>query len=101
MRVFLSWAAFLAALLLLVVGVLNASWTADPPPGVLKLIAHRGVSQMFDHKGVGDDTCTASRIEPPIHDHLENTVPSIQAAGQMGADMVEIDVAPTADGKMA
>jgi len=59
------------------------------------------VSQLFDHKGINRDSCTATRIEPPIHNYLENTIASLQAARQMAADMVEIDVAPTADGKMA
>lgn len=101
MKFWLKWVAFVLALIVLVVGFLNASWTADPPSGTLKLIAHRGVSQLFDHKGVGRDTCTATRIEPPVHDYLENTVRSIAAAGNLGADMVEIDIAPTADGKVA
>jgi glycerophosphoryl diester phosphodiesterase len=100
-KVWLTRLAFVVALFCLIVGFINASWAVDPPLGTLKLIAHRGVSQLFDHQGVGRDTCTATRIEPPIHDYLENTVRSIQTAGEVGADMVEIDVAPTADGKMA
>ena len=30
----------------------NASWLAPKPVGGVKLIAHRGVSQLFDHEGV-------------------------------------------------
>ena len=100
-KVWLTRIVFFLALFFLVAGLVNASWSADPPQGTLKLIAHRGASQLFDHKGVGRDSCTATRIEPPVHDYLENTVRSIQAAGEMGADMVEIDIAPTADGKIA
>ena len=101
MKVWLGRAGLMLALVLLVIVTVNASWWADPPPGVIRLIAHRGVAQLFDHKAVERDTCTAIRIEPPVHDYLENTVRSIDAAWRLGADMVEIDVAPTADGKMA
>lgn len=101
MKVWLSRAGLAVALVLLVVVTVNASWWADPPPGVIRLIAHRGVAQLYDHQGIGRDSCTATRIEPPVHDYLENTVRSIDAAWRLGADMVEIDVAPTADGRMA
>ena len=56
---------------------------------------------MFGHRGLKLDTCTATRIEKPVHDYLENTVRSMQAARQMGADVVEIDIAPTKDGQIA
>jgi glycerophosphoryl diester phosphodiesterase len=100
MKRWLTIAAFVVALLILLVTVVNASWTADAPQGGIRLIAHRGVAQHFDRAGVGNDTCTASRIEPPVHDYLENTVRSMDTARRMGADMVEIDIAPTADGKI-
>src|SRR5690606_42105187 len=35
------------------------------------------------------------------HDYLENTVRSMQKARELGADMVEVDIAPTADGRIA
>ena len=65
------------------------------------LLAHRGVHQNFDMAGVENDTCTATRILPPTHNYLENTLPSIQAALDYGADIVEIDVHPTTDGEFA
>jgi len=101
MKAWLSWIAMALALALLALVTVNASLWADPPPGVVRLIAHRGVSQLYDHRGIGRDSCTATRIEPPVHDYLENTVRSVDAAWRQGADMIEIDVAPTADGKMA
>jgi glycerophosphoryl diester phosphodiesterase len=101
MKYWLSVAAWGFALLLLVLTFVNASWIASPPPGSLRLVAHRGVSQLFDHRGVGNDSCTATRIEQPVHDYLENTPRSLQAASQLGADMVEVDVVPTADGRIA
>ena len=94
-------AAFVVAAALLLLTFVNASWLASKPVGGVKLIAHRGLSQLFDHKGVERDTCTATRIEPPVHDFQENTVRSMQAAARLGADMVEIDIAPTADGRIA
>lgn len=93
--------AFAVAVFLLIFTFVNASWLASKPRGGIRLIAHRGVYQLYDHEGVDRDTCTAERIEQPVHDYLENTTRSMQAARQMGADMVEIDVAPTKDGQIA
>ena len=101
MRGWLRLIAFAIAVFLLIFTFVNASWLASRPLGGVRLIAHRGVSQLFDHEGVERDTCTADRIEPPVHDYLENTVRSMQAARQMGADIVEIDIAPTKDGRIA
>jgi glycerophosphoryl diester phosphodiesterase len=101
MKTWLRRVAFAAAAILLLLTIVNASWLAGKPPGGLRLIAHRGVYQLFDHRGVERDTCTATRIEPPVHDYLENTVRSMQTTRWMGADMVEIDIAPTADGRIA
>jgi glycerophosphoryl diester phosphodiesterase len=101
MKFWLSWIAFGLAAVFLLLSVINASWLADAPRGGIKLIAHRAVPQLYDHTGLGRDSCTAERIEPPVHDYLENTTRSMQAATRLGADMVEIDIAPTADGKIA
>jgi glycerophosphoryl diester phosphodiesterase len=90
---------FAAALFLLT--FVNASWLAPAPVGGVKLIAHRGVSQLFDHEGVHHGSCTANRIVPPVHDLQENTPRSMEAAARIGADMVEVDVVPTADGRIA
>lgn len=80
----------------------NASWLSEPPVDAsLKIIAHRGVHQTFGRDGLTNDTCTAERIEPPRHDLIENTVASMQAAFSAGADVVELDVHPTTDGRFA
>lgn len=90
------------AIAFLILTVTNASWLAPTPAGAPKLIAHRGISQLYDKAGVERDTCTADRIEEPVHDYLENTVRSIQDAVLVtGAQAVEIDIAPTADGEIA
>ena len=101
MKRWLKRIAFALAVVLLLLTVLNASWLAGKPQGGIRLIAHRGVYQLYDHKGVERGTCIADRIEQPVHDYLENTARSMQAARQIGADIVEIDVAPTKDGQIA
>jgi glycerophosphoryl diester phosphodiesterase len=65
------------------------------------LLAHRGMSQTFPMEGIKNDTCTAERIHEPEHPFLENTIPSMEAAFEAGADVVEFDVQPTKDGKFA
>lgn len=94
-------AAFFVAAVVLVLTFVNASWLAPAPVGALRMVAHRGVAQQFDRAGVGNDSCTASRIAPPVHGFVENTIPSIDSARRLGADMVEVDIAPTADGGLA
>lgn len=80
----------------------NASWLAPEQENPrVRLIAHRGVHQTFNRDGVGNDTCTAERIYPPTHEFIENTIPSMRAAFEAGADVVELDVHPTTDGKFA
>jgi glycerophosphoryl diester phosphodiesterase len=79
----------------------NASWLAPSPESAPRLFAHRGLAQTFDLDGVDGQTCTASRIHEPAHGFIENTVAGIEAAFEAGADWVEIDVRPTADGQLA
>jgi glycerophosphoryl diester phosphodiesterase len=89
--------AFLIAIILY-----NASWFDSPHgDGHIKLLAHRGVHQTFPKAGVENDTCTAERIDPPTHDFIENTLPSMEAAFADGADVVELDVHLTPDKKFA
>nr|WP_246100168.1 glycerophosphodiester phosphodiesterase family protein [Stackebrandtia endophytica] len=94
---------FLMVLVLLVgFGYLNNSSllvaTPQEPP---LLLAHRGVAQTFDMTDVDGDTCTAEIIDTPTHDLLENTIDSIAAAFDAGADLVEFDVHITADDRFA
>jgi glycerophosphoryl diester phosphodiesterase len=89
------------AVLFLVLTVVNASWLAPEPKGAAKIIAHRGISQQYDKTGLGRDDCTATRIEQPVHDYLENTTRSIARTAKLGATLVEVDIAPTSDGEMA
>ena len=94
----------IVAMLLVLVGFAylnNANFGSPPTGGKPTLLAHRGVAQRFSLEGVTNDTCTATRIEQPTNDYLENTIPSMQAGFDAGADIVELDVHPTTDGQFA
>jgi glycerophosphoryl diester phosphodiesterase len=78
----------------------NASWAAHAR-GRLTLLSHRGLYQTYRREGLTSTTCTASRIYPPRHAYLENTLASMKAAFDLGADIVEIDIHPTTDGTFA
>jgi len=65
------------------------------------LLAHRGLAQTFPMDGITGDTCTAERIYEPEHPYIENTISSMKAAFEAGADIVELDVHPTTDGEFA
>ena len=79
----------------------NASFLVDPIGSAPVLVAHRGLSQDFDRNGLTTETCTAARMLSTPHEYLENTIPSMQAAFDYGADIVELDVHPTLDGHFA
>jgi glycerophosphoryl diester phosphodiesterase len=71
-----------------------------PDAQSFELVAHRGVHQTFPLQDLHADTCTATRIYPPTHSYIENTIPSMRAAFANGADTVEIDIHRTADGQL-
>lgn len=79
----------------------NTSLLAPHRDGKPVLLAHRGIAQRFDERDVKNDTCTAARMLPPTHDYLENTLRSMRAGFEAGADVVELDVHPTTDGEFA
>lgn len=79
----------------------NTSLLAPTMSGKPVLLAHRGLAQTFRREGLTSETCTASRIHEPRHEFLENTIASMAAAFAAGADIVEFDVHPTADGHFA
>lgn len=79
----------------------NTSLLSGRAAGKPVVLAHRGLSQEFDSAGLERGTCTAERIRPPRHDYLENTLRSMKAAFERGADVLEFDIHPTTDGKFA
>jgi glycerophosphoryl diester phosphodiesterase len=100
----MRWKVVLGAGLVIAGGIwaFNTTvFTNFPRDNPIRLIAHRGQHQPFDSEGVGRDTCTASRILKPTHSLLENTIPSMQAAFQAGADVVELDIHLTPDNHFA
>lgn len=80
--------------------VFNTSLLAQPE-GELTLLAHRGVHHDYHRENLTNETCTAERIYTPTHAFIENTLPSMQAAFEAGADIIEIDIHPTTDGEFA
>jgi glycerophosphoryl diester phosphodiesterase len=85
---------------LLPIYVANASWLVRPD-GEVRLLAHRGVHQIFDREGLTRQSCTAEKSIDTGHEFIENTLPAISAAFEFGADVVEIDVHSTTDGDFA
>ncbi len=69
--------------------------------GTYKLLAHRGLAQTFDISQVEWNTNTAKIIYEPEHKYLENTIESMDVAFEYGADVVELDIQRTKDGKLA
>jgi glycerophosphoryl diester phosphodiesterase len=63
-----------------------------------QILAHRGVHVNWQ-KGAYDRAagCEAVHIYKPEHGYIENTTGSIQAAFEMGATIVEIDIRGTGD----
>ena len=91
----LGFGAFIAGVYLA-----NASWIAGMQGGEMSILAHRGVHQTYHRNGLTNKTCTAERIDPPTHEFIENTIPSIQAAVEAGADIIELDIKLTTDGEI-
>lgn len=79
----------------------NSSYFVEKRTGKPLLLAHRGLAQTFSMEGITNETDTAKRIFPPEHPYLENTIASMEAAFQAGADVVELDVHITQDGQFA
>jgi len=85
-------------------GTVIALWTANSSLLVggkgsheTKLIAHRGVHQIYVGNDRGNDACHAALLAPITHGFVENTIASMREAFRLGADVVEIDVHLSAD----
>jgi glycerophosphoryl diester phosphodiesterase len=66
-----------------------------------KLIAHRGIHQIYAGDDRSAETCAANPVGQITHPFIANTMPSIVGAFAHGADVVEVDVHLTSDGKFA
>ena len=97
----LKYAAAAVAAAAIAITANNTNLLATHHAGKPVLLAHRGLAQRFDERDLKNDTCTAARMLPPTHDYLENTVRSMRASFEQGADIVELDVHPTTDGEFA
>jgi len=97
------WRSLLSAVVVLAAFIFlnNTDLLAPALPGKPVLLAHRGIAQQFETTGLTNETCTASRMLPPTHRYLENTIASMRASFEAGADIVEFDVHPTTDGQFA
>jgi glycerophosphoryl diester phosphodiesterase len=75
----------------------NTSLFTDRGEKEIILVAHGALGQTYDLEGVEWNTNTAAIIHEPQHLYIENTLPSMQAAFDYGADIVEFDIRLTKD----
>ncbi|WP_341365981.1 glycerophosphodiester phosphodiesterase family protein [Yoonia sp. BS5-3] len=66
-----------------------------------RLIAHRGVHQIYVGTDRSIDACHAAPVAPMTHRFVENTLSSMQEAFRLGADVVELDIHLTPDNVFA
>jgi glycerophosphoryl diester phosphodiesterase len=92
--------AGLITILVLFIYFNNTSRLASRERGSRTVFAHRGVGQRYDIP-IESSACIAVHMLPPEHDYLENTIRSMRAAFERGADVVEFDIHPTTDGEIA
>lgn len=83
--------------MLLMIWLNNTTLFHQTPKNSYKILAHRGLAQTYDIRKVNNDTNTAKIIDTPTHPYLENTIPAIERAFELGADVVELDVKLTKD----
>ena len=95
----LAIGAIVSSVLLGLIWLANSSLLANQEAKPY-FIAHRGVHPVMDPEHNDPFTCV-SRILPPEHRFIGNTLPSIQAAFDYGARVVEVDIQATRDGNIA
>ena len=101
MKTFLRYSIVAIVVFATFVWLNNTSLFSTQRGGEPVLLAHRGLAQTYTREDLEGDACTATRIHPPEHEFIENTVASMQAAFAAGADVVEFDVHPTTDNNFA
>lgn len=100
-RAWFRWIFFLAVTFLAFLWLNNTSMFMTVPEYRPAILAHRGLAQTFPMTDIKWNTNTAAIIYPPEHAYLENTIPSMRAAFECGADLVEFDLRMTRDQKFA
>jgi glycerophosphoryl diester phosphodiesterase len=90
----------LVTLLSLFLYINNTARVSSRRRGPPVIFAHRGIGQRFDIP-IESSACTADHMLRPVHEYLENTIDSMQAAFDRGAEVVEFDIHPTVDGQFA
>ena len=101
MRRRLRLTAGIALLLAALVYLNNTPRFSGPRTGSPRILVHRGMAQRFNLTTFNPDNCTAAQMLPPQHEYLENTIPSMRAAFDRGAYMVEFDINVTRDDRFA
>ncbi|MBQ4811185.1 hypothetical protein J8M20_07550 [Pseudoalteromonas luteoviolacea] len=66
-----------------------------------KTISYKGLVQPTDYTGVTNTTCTADRLTEVTHPYIENTLPAIEKAFELGADTVHLNIHATSDKQLA
>ena len=79
----------------------NTNLFASSGDSGFRILAHRGLAQVFNEAEADWDSNTAAMIDEPVHGFIENTIPSMQAAFDLGADAVEFDVKCSKDNQLA
>lgn len=90
-----------AAALLFLVYLNNTSRFATVMTGSPTVLVHRGIAQQVDWDTADENGCIADQTFPPKHEYLENTIASMRAAFDRGANVVEFDIHRTRDNRFA
>lgn len=90
-----------ASALLFLVYLNNTSSFAPAMTGAPTVLVHRGIAQQVNWDTADASGCIADQIFPPKHEYLENTIASMRAAFDRGANVVEFDIHRTRDNRFA
>jgi len=90
---------------LLVAGAVVAIYLIRQPDIKLsdegKVISYKALVQPTNCAGVENDSCTADKLISIEHSYIENTLPAIRHAFELGADKVHLNLQMTADNQLA
>ncbi|MCF2857092.1 hypothetical protein L1286_06405 [Pseudoalteromonas sp. SMS1] len=92
------WAVRISVLILIILIARQPDIELDHPG---KIISYKGLVQPTNYRGATNTTCTADRITEVKHPYIENTLPAIEHAFDLGADTVHLNIHVTADKQLA